>query len=353
MHKSTGIRLTLALCALCSWAAPAAAQSAFDAIAIPDASADNVQSYMQTARARATKVDGDTAARVYGGRKAAAGGWPNQVALLAPRDDQDGQGGKSYFQFCGGSIISRQWILTAAHCVFGPDGKLSAPNSIAVLTGSNSIVEGGDLRAVAKVIAHENYNPQVIDNDVALLKLAEPIGQTNGPVGAIRVQGQGQALPDGPAVVTGWGLTEDDKQPIDLMETDIDVVPNATCNKGMAEQTKRDLGSFLMSMGTSNRVPQAKLEEAYSIIASNLGAALSDNMICAGVASGARTSCNGDSGGPLMIHQADGKWLQVGIVSWGRRPLDGGRRCGNPDLYAVFTRVSNYYDWIADKIRTQ
>lgn len=330
-----------------------AQQTGLDAIARPDGAGNSVKSYMMAARARATQVDGETASRVYGGRQAQAGAWPNQVALLAPRAAQDNQGGIEYFQFCGGSLIARQWVLTAAHCVFESDGSLTEPGAVFVLTGTNSIVTDGDLRPVATVIAHENYDPIIIDNDVALLKLAEPIGQSSGPVGAIRVLGKDQPLPEGPAIVVGWGLMEGDKSPVDLMETDIDIVPNATCNIGMAEQTKRDFGSFLSSMGVSNRIPQDKLEEAYTILINNLGESLSENMICAGVSSGERTSCNGDSGGPLMIRQPDGKWLQVGIVSWGRIPLDSGKRCGNPELYGVYTKVSNYFDWISDKIQTQ
>lgn len=354
MKLQAAFRLPVLAAALLAWAAPVMAQqSGLDAIARADGVGNSVRSYMMEARARATKVDGATASRVYGGRPSQAGAWPHQVALLAPRAAQDNQGGIEYYQFCGGSLIARQWVLTAAHCVLESDGSQTEPGTIFVLTGTNSIVSGGELRPVALVIAHENYNPIIIDNDVALLKLAEPISESTGPVGAIRVLGKDQPLPEGPALVVGWGLMEGDKSPIDLMETDIDIVPNATCNKGMAEQTKRDFGSFLSSMGVSNGIPQAKLEEAYTILINNLGDALSENMICAGVSSGERTSCNGDSGGPLMIRQPDGKWLQVGIVSWGRIPLNSGKRCGNPELYGVYTRVSNYYDWISDKIRTQ
>ena len=158
-------------------------------------------------------------------------------------------------------------------------------------------------------------------------------------------------LPDGPAVVIGWGMMEENKFPVDLMETDIDIVSNATCNKGMAEVSQRDLGAFLFVIGTENRIPMDRLEEAYSIILNNWGDALTNNMICAGVPSGKRTSCNGDSGGPLMIKEPDGDWLQVGIVSWGRKPLGSNEPCGHENLYSVYTRVSNYFDWIASHVR--
>ncbi len=343
--------LILAGCA----ALPSAAQSdAMAGIAVPASAGQSVAQHMLAVRAQATAIDGETASRVYGGRMARPDAWPAQVALLqeVPPEVGQEQQGTNYSQFCGGSIIARQWILTAAHCITEPDGSLSDASKIVVQTGSTKL-GGGDFRPIVKIVRHEKYDPMVIDNDVALLKLGEPIQQSSGPVGAISVIGQGQQTPEGPAVVIGWGFMEQDKLPNDLMESDLDIVPNATCNKGMAEQTKRDMGSFLMSMGVSNRIPQDKLDEAYTILVNNLGDSLSENMICAGVASGERTSCNGDSGGPLMVKQADGRWIQVGLVSWGRIPLSGGngQRCGQPELYGVYTRLSNYHDWIAFQLK--
>ena len=316
-------------------------------IALPSGSSQvAIQAHMLNLREKGEIVSGESATRIFGGREAQEGAWPAQVSLHSNERLDGTVEGLYGSQFCGGTLIARQWVLTAAHCVVDQDGRPSSPDSVAVRSSSVDLAKG-DIRNVARVIVHENYNPAIIDNDIALLQLSQPVTQASGPVGAIPVLQQGAQLPQGPAVVVGWGMMEEEKFPASLMETDIDIVSNDTCNRGMAEQTKRDFGNFLIGMGTSNRIPQDKLEEAYTILINNLGNALTDNMICAGTASGEKTSCSGDSGGPLMIRQNDGGWLQVGIVSWGREPLGAANRCGHKDLYSVYTRVSNYYDWIA------
>ncbi|MFK7754090.1 MAG: serine protease [Sedimentitalea sp.] len=295
-------------------------------------------------------LEAETASRIFGGRAAKEGAWPAQVSLHDAKKLSNQPESRFKSQFCGGSLIARQWILTAAHCVVTQDGEPMVPNTLAVRSGAVDM-RGGDFREVARVIVHESYDPTRINNDIALLQLAQPVQQSSGPVGAISVHGEGQPLPNGPAVVIGWGMMENGKFPIELMETDIDIVQNATCNAGMAEQTKRDMGGFLLNMGQANGIPMENLERAYSILTQEIGDALTPQMICAGIASGQRTMCNGDSGGPLMVRQQNGQWLQVGIVSWNRSPIGARSACGHESLYGVYTRVSQYYNWIARHVQ--
>ncbi len=296
-----------------------------------------------SARAKAATNKSDSSDRVFGGNEADPGEWPFQVALLASERLDESPASQPNAQFCGGSLISEQWVLTAAHCLFQSGANVPA-EAITVLTGATDLGEGKRYK-VAEVIVHEGYSEMSLDNDIGLLKLAEPA--TGAPT--IKI---GDALAEdasGKSTVTGWGMMDDGTFPNGLMEADLDLVPNAACNAGIKEIYARDLSYALRELSFRMRYNDAAVDEATKAITKYMADPLTNNMLCAGTESGVRDACSGDSGGPLFIQGSEGP-EQVGIVSWGEGPFDAQAPCGIKGAYGVYTRLGNYKDWVAAKM---
>ncbi len=237
---------------------------------------------------------------IVGGQEADPGEWPWQVALVSKGVDP-GNG-----QFCGGALIGERWVLTAAHCV-----DTANTNSLDVVAGIHDLVtvDAGAVRvALSQIVVHPGWSDVTKDNDIALLKLAQPIAERARRADALPIAystlppASIGALVGVDATVTGWGNRSSNGQdfPARLHEVVVPIIANADC------------------------------QNAYDN--------LTDNMLCAGLPQGGKDSCQGDSGGPLVV--ADGpNWQQAGIVSFGIG-------CALPDFPGVYTRVSRYIDWI-------
>ena len=140
----------------------------------------------------------------------------------------------------------------------------SAASSIRVLLGEHSIADSVYNRVdVAEIINHPDWNSQRIDNDYAILRLAKPVTFTNKVAPACLPADTAATYAGVVATVTGWGrLIHEGNQPTTLQEVDLTVTTKTAC------------------------------ENAYG------GHDITDNMICA--AASGKSSCNGDSGGPLI-----------------------------------------------------
>ena len=231
--------------------------------------------------------------KITGGTTAPISDFPWQVYLIS---------GKST---CGGSIISDTWILTAAHCTKDDSGNPVPAAQMSVKAGANNpfnVLEG-QTYFVSEVIVNEGFDHQTLLNDIALLKLKQPINYVNAtPIKLVTSEDVAYGATD-PGVmswVTGWGLTHvnPDVFPISLQKVQLPIITNAQ--------------------------------------ASTVWRTIPSTDIMAGYLNGNRDACNGDSGGPMVVPVID-EYKLAGVVSWGSQ---------NCDTYGAYTRVSGFESWI-------
>ncbi|XP_076132508.1 chymotrypsin-like elastase family member 2A, partial [Alosa pseudoharengus] len=234
--------------------------------------------------------------RVVGGEDARAHSWPWQISLQYTRNG-------NWYHTCGGTLISADWVLTAAHCI-------SSSNTYRVALGKHDLTVTEDAAQfinAGQIIVHEKWNPFFIRNDIALIKLETPITVSDTIMPACLPEA-GFLLPNNaPCYVTGWGRVYTGGPIADILQQALlPVVDYSTCS----------------------------LPDWW-------GSQVKDTMVCAG-GDGVVSGCNGDSGGPLNCQNADGAWEVHGIVSFG-----SGLSCNLAKKPTVFTQVSSYMDWIS------
>ncbi|XP_037334611.1 transmembrane protease serine 11D isoform X2 [Pungitius pungitius] len=235
--------------------------------------------------------------RIVGGREAPEGAWPWQVSIQIQS-----------IHHCSGTIVSSLTVLTATHCFHKFRISTSHFRVVAGLCALSAPGDQTQIRSISKVQMHEDYNDVTSDNDVTLVLLSSPFAFTDyiQPVCTPHNVTHELILNFSQCFITGWGSTYyTGGQTNRLQEAEVELIDRRTCN--------------LMTW---------------------YNGLITENMICAGLESGASDSCQGDSGGPLQCYSEDeDRFYLVGVTSFGYM-------CGVPRKPGVYARTSRFAAWL-------
>ncbi|CAL8093644.1 unnamed protein product [Orchesella dallaii] len=237
-------------------------------------------------------LDG-TGGKIVGGRPAQKGEFPWIVALMS-----------SNKQFCGGSLIDSQTVLTAAHCVQHMGAEETSKLTIQI--GDHNIYSTSDgpheVRTASRILYHRGFSMQHLHHDIALIHLARPVSNSKY-VQTVCLHPGSPSYDNVYGDVAGWGqLRDNGPQPSTLQTASVKIWSHAECKQKYDGHAPAGIG---------------------------------EGMVCSG--GSGKDSCRGDSGGPLTINSRS-QAMEVGIVSFGIG-------CGS--FPGVYTRVDRYLAWVS------
>lgn len=246
--------------------------------------------------------------RVVGGEEALPGRWPWMAAIFL-------HGSRRTEFWCGGSLITATHILTAAHCTRDSRQRPFSARQFTVRLGDIDLKRDDEPSApvtfkVTEIRAHKQFSRVGFYNDIAILKLDRPARKSKYiiPLCLPPPEIKTEQFAGKRSTVVGWGTTfYGGKESTVQRQAILPVWRNEDCNQAYFQP-------------------------------------ITSNFICAGYSEGGTDACQGDSGGPLMLHWGI-RWIQVGVVSFGNK-------CGEPGYPGVYTRVTEYLDWIKENTRT-
>ncbi|KAM7062018.1 acrosin-like [Acridotheres tristis] len=243
--------------------------------------------------------------RIVGGANAMEASWPWIVSIQHPWVPDLGH-------FCGGSLISTQWVLTAAHC-FDDYNNISMMYVVIGATQLSQPGPGAAMRSVKQVVLHPYYNPDDMSYDIALMELDQPVQCSPNIQLACVAHPTLKVSELQNCWVAGWGSTAARSQDSSdrLQEANVKLINVQLCNSS---------DWYAGEIHTHN--------------------------LCAGYPEGNIDTCQGDSGGPLMCQDNNADfWWVIGITSFGK----GCARARRPGVY---TSTQYFYDWIDYNMHT-
>ena len=250
------------------------------------------------------------AGHVVGGTKALIEEFPFLVNIwmIMPKDDY-------VSHHCGGSLIHKKWVLTAAHCMFtdtaGDQERVVRPSELRLYLGSTlTSGEGGRVVGIKSILPHPEY--QFPHNDFALIELAQEVDAIL-PVKLNRVD-LGNDNKGIVATIAGWGLTDEKGvlSPVQLQKGQVPLMSREECQK--------------------DSLPQKRSWK------------ITEDILCGVSEFGKKSSCPGDSGGPLVLN-INGQVKQIGVVSWGSSCRAGFMASLHSNVDA-YSNVSSAIEWI-------
>jgi len=254
------------------------------------------------------KCDNNGIALIVGGSPALPGEFPFMAAVGYNGDDGIGW-------YCGGTLISDYYVVTAAHCAnnkyYGPPIKVRLGDLD--LKRENDGSEYVDYNIV-DIKIHEQYRPPSRYNDIALIRLSPKVEITKFIRPACLWTKH--VVEHNVTIATGWGKTGVVEEQSDkLLKVPLNVFDNSICSKSYPPNPR------------------------------TLSSGITSTMMCVGDLKGGHDTCQGDSGGPIIVSKEGNRCISyiVGITSFGKG-------CGGPNIPAVYTRVSKYVPWIENII---
>jgi hypothetical protein len=258
--------------------------------------------------------------RIIGGDNATRKQWPWMV-WIKYRDFE----GRD--RLCGGSLISSEWVLTAAHCLMTVKDKfLTCDGCLEMNMGVHDTSLGyfdeihrTRLQA-KKIVIHEKFEPQGLFNDIALIQIAPTDIETSDYVKPVCLPAYEEPVAGTKCFIAGWGKTLEATSSNVLKDTEITVSDIDECAANYAAKT--------------HLVSKVRVEDHICAKEPNLDGEMEYIY---------RDACQGDSGGPLMCQRCEScNWYVAGVVSFGDD-------CGKTD--GVYTKVARYETWIRNNMK--
>jgi secreted trypsin-like serine protease len=228
--------------------------------------------------------------KIVGGTAVQSGEVPWTAAILDRNSSQ---------QFCGGTLIHPEWVVTAAHCLEG-----ESASNVSVVVGRLDLTDTGSGETIdaSQIVVHENFNNSTLINDIALIRLSSPVSAVSTRATVLDSPVENTFwVPGNDSLAAGWGNTSEGGSSSDqLLKVELPIISSADCSANAAD---------------------------------------TDFHICAGGEEG-KDSCQGDSGGPLYVKDSSSIYsILAGITSYGEG-------CARPNEFGKYTRVIQYTDWL-------